>query len=424
MGAAGYAFVAPWSWGENIAWSGQTGSNPDVMATTAQLHRNLFVDSGIAGRGHRLNILNGSFREIGAGVQTGSFQGYRAVMATEDFGYSGNGAFLTGVAYSDTVQADNFYTPGEGLGGVTVTATPVSGGQAFSTTTFSTGGYSLRLNPGTYDVVASGGSVGTVRYSGVVIGSENVKKDFNPGAAAPVGPQATISASTVKLAGGRDYVFKVTYSDSQAIDVSDIGNGDVHVTGPKGFSQDAKFVSVNAKGDGTPRTATYRITAPGGYWNSSDNGTYTVAMKSGAVRSFSGTAVAAGTLGTFKASVPAGSLPAAVVSAPDLTRSRTWYTFTVTYSSANRIRVSDLDSNDILVTGPNGFNAKATFRSVNLTSNGTPRTATYRFSAPDGVWSSNESGEYVITMRANNARDMLGNYVPPKELGRFRVILA
>jgi hypothetical protein len=79
------------------------------------------------------------------------------------------------------VARDNFYTPGEGLGGVTVTARRASDGATFSTTTWGSGGYSLPLAAATYDVTASGAGLnGTVRFGSVAIGSQNVKRDFLP----------------------------------------------------------------------------------------------------------------------------------------------------------------------------------------------------------------------------------------------------
>jgi fibronectin-binding autotransporter adhesin len=85
---------------------------------------------------------------------------------------------LTGVAYSDTGTVNDFYDPGEGLGNVTVTATPVGGGTASSTTTWASGGYSLPLGPGTYNVVLSGGGLpASVVYSKVAIASTNVELD-------------------------------------------------------------------------------------------------------------------------------------------------------------------------------------------------------------------------------------------------------
>ena len=40
------------------------------------------------------------------------------------------------------------------------------------------------------------------------------------------------------------------------------------VSGPGGLTQLARLISVTPAGNGTPRTATYQITAPGGAWDS------------------------------------------------------------------------------------------------------------------------------------------------------------
>ncbi|HEY2585028.1 MAG TPA: carboxypeptidase regulatory-like domain-containing protein [Tepidisphaeraceae bacterium] len=179
MTNAGYQFAGSWTWGQNIAWSGTSPAVPPLNATTAALEKNLFVDANEPGRGHRLNLLDPQFQEIGIGVSTGTFQGFNAVMATQDFATRGNGAFLTGVAYTDA-NANNFYDPGEGLGNITVTATRAADGAQFSTTTWAAGGYSLPLSAGTYSIAASGTGLGTVNYGTVVIGSQNVEADFTP----------------------------------------------------------------------------------------------------------------------------------------------------------------------------------------------------------------------------------------------------
>jgi len=183
MTAAGYDFLPAWSWGENIAWYGQTLTSPPPIATTATLHQSLFVDADVDGRGHRLNLMNPDFREIGPGIALGNYSGYNAEMTTEDFAYTsvpaGN-SFLTGVVYDDhRVTRDYFYTPGEGFGGATITATRASDGATFQTATWSSGGYRLALPAGTYDVTASGGGLSTnIAVHSVPMGQSNVKVDF------------------------------------------------------------------------------------------------------------------------------------------------------------------------------------------------------------------------------------------------------
>lgn len=180
MEDAGYTFTGSYTWGENIAWQGTTGSL-NVLETTKAIEDDLFVDAGIDGRGHRIDLLDPAFREVGLGLVTGNFTEdgttYHSLMGTQDFAASGSSVFLTGVAYRDTVLANQFYTPGEGLGGITITARS-SSGTVYTTTTWSSGGYSLALPEGTYSIIASSATLGTVQYAGITIGSQNVKVDF------------------------------------------------------------------------------------------------------------------------------------------------------------------------------------------------------------------------------------------------------
>lgn len=95
MRSAGYSFTGNWSWDENIAWVGTTGTL-DANAAIYQLHQNLFLSSG-----HRKNILNDGFNETGISAQTGQFTSganFNAEMVTQGFAYSGTHNFVTGVA--------------------------------------------------------------------------------------------------------------------------------------------------------------------------------------------------------------------------------------------------------------------------------------------------------------------------------------
>ncbi|MGB7159551.1 MAG: CAP domain-containing protein [Tepidisphaeraceae bacterium] len=211
MVSAGYTFTGDWTSGENLAWRGSNGSI-DVNAETAQLHADLFIDEGVDGRGHRTNQMNGDYREVGVGVITGAFT-YNgttytnSVMGSEDFAKSGTSVFLTGVAYNDGVTDDNFYTVGEALAGVTISAVRAGDNATFDTTTWASGGYRLALPAGTYTVTGSGGSLGgTVVHGSVVIGSVNVKRDFRPDLVAADFAELDNGALTVNGTGGNDAV--------------------------------------------------------------------------------------------------------------------------------------------------------------------------------------------------------------------------
>jgi uncharacterized protein YkwD len=213
MANAGYSFTGSWTWGENIAWRGTTGT-PDVYSYAGLSEEDLFVDENYPGRGHRVNLMEPDFREIGVGIRTGSFiqdgTAYNSVMTTQDFAATGTNSFLTGVIFDDNlVTANNFYTPGEGKGGVTITAMRQTDHAVFTTTTWGSGGYSLALPAGTYDVTASSASLPRAyhRYN-VAIGSQNVKVDF--ALAKLVTP--AISVTDVALAEGDNGTTTFTFT--------------------------------------------------------------------------------------------------------------------------------------------------------------------------------------------------------------------
>ncbi|MDX2035675.1 MAG: carboxypeptidase-like regulatory domain-containing protein [Isosphaeraceae bacterium] len=89
-------------------------------------------------------------------------------------------AFVTGVVYRDE-NSNGKYDLGEGLGGVRISVSPPR-----ATTTWDTGGYNLRLNPGTYTVTASGGELSESMTATVRLGRRNTRLDFALPANPPV----------------------------------------------------------------------------------------------------------------------------------------------------------------------------------------------------------------------------------------------
>ncbi len=168
MTSAGYNWTTA---GENIALSTTTGTVTQQM--TIDLHRLLFVDAGEDGRGHRVNILNGNFQEIGVGQVTGNYQGRNATALTQDFGTTGNQQFITGVSYADA-DHDAFYSIGEGRGAMSVAA---ASGPA--TTTGAAGGYSLAVGAGVQTITFSGGGLGAPVHVAVTVAAHtNAKVDM------------------------------------------------------------------------------------------------------------------------------------------------------------------------------------------------------------------------------------------------------
>lgn len=186
MEDAGYQFVPSWGSGENIAWKGNTRS-VNFTGFVIDNYEALFIDEDYPNRGHRVNMLNPDFQEIGISSLQGQFTvdnvTYNSVMTTQDFAYSNNvNAFLTGVVYNDNVINDDFYTIGEGISDIEITATDITdSSKVFTTTNFETGGYSLALPEGTYNITFIGNldfdpQDDIVRTS-ATINNENVKLD-------------------------------------------------------------------------------------------------------------------------------------------------------------------------------------------------------------------------------------------------------
>ena len=196
MRTAGYVFSGSWTWGENIAWSGTTGAL-NVNATAAQLHDNLFRSAG-----HRTNILENDFREIGIGVVAGQMlsggTNYNALTATEDFALSGANHFITGVVYSDS-DANRFYSIGEGRGGVSVKI-QAAGSAALTAESWDAGGYGIgTMATGELAVTFSGGGLAAAAGATVLAGAANIKLDLVGGRTIQADVTATISGAAVNL---------------------------------------------------------------------------------------------------------------------------------------------------------------------------------------------------------------------------------
>jgi hypothetical protein len=121
-------------------------------------------------------------------------------------------------------------------------------------------------------------------------------------------PVATLSIADVTLSGSPSHSLSVTYTDDTAIKVSTLGDGDLYVTGPNGFSNSVTFAGSDVVTDGTPRTASYSLAAPGGTWDNADNGTYQVTLRGNEVTDTSNNGIAELLLGSFAVSIPSNVL--------------------------------------------------------------------------------------------------------------------
>ncbi len=187
--AAGYGPAS--TLGENIGIFPLFGGE---LATAIDIYEALFIDTSVAGRGHRLNILKSTYKEVGVGEIVGDFQGGSDVVQTTNFGARAGKVFLTGVAINDT-DNDNFYDVGQGHGGVKVTVR-LGGAAVGSDTTEAAGGYAAAVAAGKpYMVSFTGGRLPSPVSVSVVGVTQNVKIDL-------LGTNEILSSTSTVLGAG------------------------------------------------------------------------------------------------------------------------------------------------------------------------------------------------------------------------------
>ncbi|MCF7675864.1 MAG: CAP domain-containing protein [Akkermansiaceae bacterium] len=185
---------------QGFTWS---ASGENVFASSASVlfgHAGFQVDwggndgTGMQGppRGHRQGIHSTAYREIGVGNLTSletsipasnSFAKGPEVVTQDLATASVSLPFVTGVVYYD-LNANSFYDPGEGIGGVEVGAV----GTSFKGVTAASGGYSIPVpGNGTYPLTFwfPGAASASYSTSAVVSNSANVKVDWTPAYPSP-----------------------------------------------------------------------------------------------------------------------------------------------------------------------------------------------------------------------------------------------
>lgn len=339
IGFAGGRFVS--AWGDN---SNSTLDNPNSTSAMDVLTARVVV-----GNNDQYHI-----------VVTLPVQSYSA----RDFAIKGTAAPAPTVTINQAAgQVDP--TNGTTINFTVVFSAPVSdfttgditlGGSAGATTAIVTGSGT------TYDVAVSGmtmtGSVIASIAAGVATngGTGNLASTSTDNTVTFDNslPTAVSTPGNVSNYGDSNYQFTVTFSDNLAIDGATFDGNDIRVTGPGGFDVAAAFVMVDVLGNGTPRTVTYNIMPPAGYWDAADNGTYSVILQNGQVADTAGNQAAGMTLATFDVAVPA-PLMVSKVQVNDNSLQRSLVTsLTIEFSGAVTLPVNPADAFQLVRQSPAG----------------------------------------------------------------------
>lgn len=229
-------------------------------------------------------------------------------------------------------------------------------------------------------------------------------------------PTATlVSAPAVTAAGGTTYSFQVKYEGTNPVSVASLDTSDILVTTPTGAVLTAT-PQTSGLTNAASLTVTYKITPPGGTWDFSDNGTYTLTCKANQVSDTGGLSAAQKAMGTFKATIADTTPPTTSLSTGTPTAGKTTWKFTVTYTDNKGVKTSTIGANDILVTGPNGYSQVAKYLSKTYI-NSTSAAGTYQIPAPGGKWDSKDNGTYTIKIQNKQICDVSGNYIVAGTVG-------
>lgn len=236
-------------------------------------------------------------------------------------------------------------------------------------------------------------------------------------------PTANASAFDITASAGTTHDINVTYIDGNVIDVSDIDNSDIQVLTPSLSLLPASLVSVSSGTDTSPVFAVYRINAPGGGWDPTDNGTYTIQMVANQVTDGSENPVPAGNLATFNVNITSDNVaPTATASAPNINSAGgSTQQVTVTYTDNAAVSFASISNGDIQVIAPDTTVISGSLVSVNPGSDGSPMTAVYQILAPGGAWDVADNGSYSIQAIAGEVLDTSGNSLAAGVIGSFTV---
>jgi fibronectin type 3 domain-containing protein/uncharacterized protein YkwD len=175
---------------DGFPWVGAAESIAAGQSSVEAALQSLIVDAGVSDLGHRKQLLSWggapytSEQQTGVGVVMNGSGGYHNYYTLDSGNTADTRPFLLGVIFTD-LNKNGLYDNGEGVGGVTIVASGSKG--TYQTATWSSGGYSLQLSPGTYTVTASGGSLIRPVTQTVTVGSTNYRLNFTP----PVGPRTS-----------------------------------------------------------------------------------------------------------------------------------------------------------------------------------------------------------------------------------------
>lgn len=312
----------------------------------------------------------------------------------------------------DNFEVKNAWDTGLGFTNVTIVPTENAGTVIATYTAEAPGGPGNSVwhpgHDGDYAITLREKNVRDTAGNGVARTTQPYTVDL--GASDDDGPAAEMRVRDVTSPDGTSHTVRIDYSDPSGIDVTSIGTDDLRITGPGGARLPVTGFTLGADDSATARRVTYTFAAPGGAWESSDNGSYQVRLNADQVLDTRGNAAAEKTA-TFSVDAvsPDQSGPTAVIEAADVTGGAiASQTITVTYSDDVAVDVGTIGTDDLTVTGPTGP-LTVTAATPTAGAAGSPVTVAYAVEAPNGEFTAADSGEYTIVLDTDSVTDTSDN---------------
>lgn len=197
----------------------------------------------------------------------------------------------------------------------------------------------------------------------------------------------------------------VKYTDTQGINTSTIGTGDVKVTGPNGYDQVGTFVSQRQETNGSNNAilATYRFTSAGTAWDYSDNGSYFLRTQANQVAD-SGGEMVPGSVELKRFGLWYSTPKAEAISA---TTNADQLIVNVRYKDNAGIDGATIGFGEVGLRRQSDPTNVQFFRSQTFSQNSDGSwTVTYRLPAVGGSWDWKDNGRYDLIINGNQVRDL------------------
>lgn len=226
-------------------------------------------------------------------------------------------------------------------------------------------------------------------------------------------PTAAIQSTTIRPA---EWLIVVRYDDAeQPINPATIGNGDITVRGPAGYSAVGRLWQPPIAQSGNRYLGVYSIPAPNGAWDYGANGQYTVSVADGAVSDTAADSVQAADLSTFNLWF---SNPAVRVTRNAMETNLRWWEMSLAIADNSGIADLHVGHSIVEVSAPDGSTLIGTIRSVTRSG---PRDLAVTVQIPPlgRLWDYSDNGRYSVRLLPNAVVDTLGYAAPARELGSY-----